>query len=427
MRLDNFAKNNIIMFLANSIGSFFNLLYQLAMLRLVSKDVFASLNSLLSLLVIISVPAVAFTTMVTKHVSTHNARKDGQQLKALWQKLLLHAVCFSIAVFFLIILFRNHIAGFLQIGSLGSITFLAAIFFLSCVTAVLTGGLQGLEKFKWLAVVGISAGFLKLAFSIGLVRNFPDTLSGALFGFLLSILISIFISIWPLKFLFTPIETVGQPVRGKRPLTGLAGIAGENIVLKQHYLYILPVLAAAMSFALLTNIDMVLIKHFFKIEAQDYAVAQMIGKIILSISGMVYAVMFARVANLHALKLNSREILKRSITLAFILSLAAAALYNLFPRFIFHLLAGSVNEQVIILGRVFSISMLFYALSNVLWYYQLSIERYSFLKPLLAMALLEIIAIGLFHKTTLWVAGISTFFALLIFTLNLRSAFRAAI
>lgn len=397
------------MFLANSIGSFFNLLYQLAMLRLVSKDIFASLNSLLSLLVIISVPSVAFTAMVAKHVSTHNAQNNNQQLKALWQKLLLHAVCFSIAVFSLIILFKEHIASFLHIGSLQSIMFLAAIFFLSGITAVVTGGLQGLEKFKWLAVVGISAGFLKLAFSIGLVKNFPGfSLSGALFGFLLSLLISILISIWPLRFL-------------------LAGIVKEKIALKQHYLYILPVLAASMSFALLTNIDMVLVKHFFKIEAEDYAVAQMIGKIILSISGMVYAVMFARVANLHALKLSSREILKRSITFAFILSFGAAALYNLFPHFIFHLLTGPVSPQVIILGRVFSIAMLFYALSNVLWYYQLSIERYSFIRPLAALALGQIIAIGLFHKTTLWVAGISTVFSLLIFMVNLRSAFRAAI
>lgn len=407
MRVDTFTKNNIVMFLANSIGSFFNLLYQLAMLRLLSRDIFASLNSLLSLLVILSVPSVAFTTMVAKHVSTHNAQNNDQRLKALWQKLLVHAVCFSIAVFSLIILFGNHIAFFLQIDSRSSVNLLGAIFFLSGLMAVVSGGLQGLEKFTWLAVIGISAGFMKLAFSISLVKNFSDALGGALFGFLLSILVSILISVWPLRFLLT-------------------GFAKEKIALKRHYLYILPVLAVSLSFALLTNIDMVLIKHFFKIEAQDYAVAQMIGKIILSISGMVYLVMFARVANLHALKISSRKVLKRSLIYAFILSLAAAVLYNLFPRLVFHLLAGSVSKEVILLGRVFSISMLFYALSNVLWFYQLSIERYSFIKPMIAMVLLEIIAIWLFHKTTFLVAGITAGFSLIIFLLNLRSAFRAA-
>ena len=47
MRLDSFAKNNILMFFASSIGSFFNLAYQLIMLRLLSSEAFASLNSLL--------------------------------------------------------------------------------------------------------------------------------------------------------------------------------------------------------------------------------------------------------------------------------------------------------------------------------------------------------------------------------------------
>ncbi len=405
IRLDTFAKNNMIMFIANSIGSFFNLLYQLVMLRLISKDVFASLNSLLSLLVIISVPTAAFTTMVTKHISSYNATKKSGQLKAAWQKSSLHALYFSIAVFSLIVLFKKNIASFLQIDSPGSINLLAAIFFLSGIAPAVNGGLQGLEKFKWLAFVGVGCGLLKLTLSVGLVRNFCGALNGALFGFLVSILISILISIWPLRFL-------------------LSGIAREKINLKQQYGYILPVAAVSLSFALLTNIDMVLVKHFFLREAQDYAVAQMVGKIILSISGMVYMVMFARASGLHAVQGSSREILKRSLIYTFILSLAAAVLYNLFPYFAFYLLAGSASNEVIVLARIFSISMLFYALSNVLWFYQLSIERYNFIKPLMAMVILEIIAICLFHKTTLWVVNLSAVSSLLIFIANLRSAFR---
>jgi O-antigen/teichoic acid export membrane protein len=405
IRLDTFAKNNMIMFIANSIGSFFNLLYQLVMLRLISKDVFASLNSLLSLLVILSVPAAAFTTMVTKHISSYNAAKKSGHLMAVWQKSFLHALYFSITVFFLIVLFKKQIALFLQIDSPGSVNLLAAIFFLSGIAPVVNGGLQGLEKFKWLAFIGIGSGLLKLTLSVSLVRNFYGALNGALSGFLASMLISILISIWPLRFL-------------------LSAMAKEKINLKQQYGYILPVAAVSLSFALLTNIDMVLVKHFFLREAQDYAVAQMVGKIILSISGMVYMVMFARASGLHAVQAGSGEILKRSLTYTFILSLAAAALYNLFPHFAFGLLAGSVTSEVIVLGRIFSISMLFYALSNVLWYYQLSIERYNFIKPLVAMVILEIIAICLFHKTTLWTASLSAAFSLLIFIANLRPAFR---
>lgn len=395
------------MFLAASIGSFFNLLYQLIMLRLLSKDAFASLNSLLSLLVIISVPVLAFNTMVTKYISSHHARNKLEELKTIWQKLFIHTFLFSLIVLVLIVLFKDNIASFLQIGSAYSIIILAGIFFLSGINSVISGGLQGLERFKWLAIITITAGFLKLLISILLVKKFPNRLEVALFGFWLPMLISILLSVWPLRFFFQ-------------------GKAKGKISLRRLYIYILPVLFVGICFALLTNIDMVLVKHFFTKDAQDYAIAQMIGKIILSISGVIYVVMFSRVANLHAKNENSRTILKRSLFFTFVLSLTAAIFYNIFPGLILSILAGPVSQQAIILGRFFSLSMLFYALSNVLFYYQLSIERYEFIKPLIIMAMALVVVINLFHKTTFMVAATMCIISFVLFVLNLNSAFRVS-
>lgn len=406
MRLDSFAKNNILMFFASSIGSFFNLLYQLIMLRLLSKEAFASLNSLLSLLVIISVPVSAFNTMVTKHISSHHARNKFEDLRAIWRKLSTHTFLFGLAFLVLIIIFRGNIAYFLRIGSSRAIIILSGIFFLSALSSVINGGLQGLERFKWLALVTVAAGLLKLLISVGLLRQFPDSLEVALFGFWLPILLSVLLGAWPLRFLFR-------------------GESKEKIQLKGLYLYILPVLSAGICFALLTNIDMILVKHFFTLDAQDYAIAQMIGKIILSVSGVIYVVMFSRASNLHARKEGSRGILKRSLFFTLLLSALASIIYNIFPGLILRALAGPVSRQAILLGRVFSLSMLFYALSNVLFYYQLSIERYRFIRPLFMITALEVIAMYLFHHTTLHVAAISLAGSLFIFLLNLKSSLQA--
>jgi O-antigen/teichoic acid export membrane protein len=406
MRLDSFAKNNILMFLASSIGSFFNLVYQLIMLRLLSAEAFASLNSLLSLLVIISVPVSAFNTMVTKHISSHHARNKFEDLRAIWQKLSTHTFLFGLTLLVLIFIFRNNIAHFLRIDSSRSIVILAGIFFLSALSSVISGGLQGLERFKWLALVTVAAGLLKLLISVGLLRQFPGSLEVALFGFWLPILISVLLGAWPLRFLFR-------------------GHSKEKIQLRSLYLYILPVLSSGICFALLTNIDMVLVKHFFTRDAQDYAIAQMIGKIILSISGVIYVVMFSRASNLHARKEGSLGILKRSLFFTFILSALAAIIYNIFPGLIFRALAGSVSRQAILLARVFSVSMLLYALSNVLFFYQLSIERYRFIRPLLIITSLQVIAMYLFHHTALHVASISLAGSLFILLFNLRSSLPA--
>ena len=403
MRLDNFAKNTIIMFAASSISSFFNLLYQLTMLRLMPKDKFASLNSLIALLAILAVPAAAFTTMVTKHVSAYNARKKLEHLKAVWRKMAVDTFCFSLIVFILIVLLRRNIASFLHLDSLGSITILSLIFFLVCLSSVVTGGLQGLEKFKWLAIIGVVAGFSKLLFSVALIKSISDALLAGLTGFLLSTTIGIVFCLWPLRFL-------------------MKGESKEKIEMKQLYAYIFPVLIVSLCFTLVTNIDLVLVKHFFLTEVQDYSIAQMIGKIILFLPGVIYAVMFSRVSGLHALKTNSRKILERSLLYTFVLSFSAVAAYNLFPEVIFGLLAGQATKEIVLLGRVFSLAMLFYALSNVLFVYQLSVERYNFIRPLVIIALAQIIAICLFHTTTIWVLGIMLAGSVLMFGLNLRSA-----
>ena len=47
--------------------------------------------------------------------------------------------------------------------------------------------------------------------------------------------------------------------------------------------------------------------------------------------------------------------------------------------------------------------MLFYALSNVLFYYQLSVEKYGFIQPLLIAAAVQITAIAIFHQTVVMV------------------------
>jgi len=125
---------------------------------------------------------------------------------------------------------------------------------------------------------------------------------------------------------------------------------------------------------------------------------------------------------MHALAQDSRKILKRSLIFTFSLSALVSLGYNLFPSLTLNILAGRSSPEIILLGRLFSLSMLFYALSNVLFYYQLSVEKYVFIGPLLMAAGLQIAAIAVFHQTTVMVGAIVLFSSVSIFLLNLKSA-----
>lgn len=401
--MDKFIKNNIVIFLAANTGAFFNLLYQLVMVRLLSPALFAGLNSLLSLLTIITVPLAAFLIMLTKHVSSSSARNETEELKNIWQSLAAHALIFSSIVFFVVVVFSRNISGFLNMDSQASVIILGGIFFLTGISAPFTGALQGLERFNWLAFVMVFSGFLKLVLSIGMAKFFSP-LNGALLGFLAAIFIGIIMSVYPLRFLFS-----AKPIKKAN--------------FKKMYFYIIPVLSVSLCAALLTNIDMVMVKHFFVKEASAYSFAQMVGKIVFFLPGMAGVVLFARACGLHATNNDSRHVLKQSLIFTCAVCLFAVLIYNLFPHLCLRILTGASSPESVTLGRFFTVAMFFLAASNILFSYQLSTEKYYFIRPLIIATVLQIVAIALFHKNILWVISIVLVNSLVIFSLNLKSAF----
>ncbi len=403
MQIDKFIKNNIVIFLAANTGALFNLLYQLVMARLLSPALFAGLNSLLSLLTIITVPLAAFSIMLTKHISSSNARNESEELKSIWRKLSAHALIFSCVVFFIVVVFSRGISGFLHLDSQTAIIILGGIFFLTGISAPFTGVLQGLEKFNWLAFVMVLSGFLKLAFSVGMVKFFSP-LNGALLGFLVAVFLGVTLSALPVRFLF-----LSKPAK--------------NVDLKKLYFYIFPVLCVSLCMALLTNIDMVMVKHFFVKEASAYSFAQMVGKIVFFLPGMASVVLFSRASGLHATNSDSRNVLKQSLVFTCAVCLLAAAIYNLFPHVCLRILTGSSSSESIALGRFFSFAMFFLAVNNILFSYQLSTEKYYFIRPLIIATVLQIAAIALLHKNIFWVISIVLVNSLVIFAMNLKSAF----
>ncbi|MCX5696472.1 MAG: oligosaccharide flippase family protein [Candidatus Omnitrophica bacterium] len=407
MRLDSFTKNSLIIFLASGIGNFINLLYQWFIVRLVTPETFASLSSLLSLLAIFILPFSAFATMVTKHVSCFNAQKDQDSLRSIWQVLARHAFFFSFIIFLPVVIFSSSISRFLYIESRASVIILGSIIFVSGIGSVISGGLQGLEKFKILAILSLIAGLLKLVSPFVLLKFFAQ-LEGALLGFLAPMIFGIIISIPLVWSLFKK----AKPTR---------------VNTRELYFYILPVFAASLIFLLLTNFDMVLVKHFFILQAQDYAVAQLFGKILLFLPGWIYLVMFARVSSLHAQKQSSKTVLKSTLLFSLLPGLLVTIIFNLFPELAFGILAHRHSPQIIILGRVFSFSMLIFAMVNTLFYYQLSVERFNFLLPSALITAFVFLLLWFWHISVLWVAGMLLVASVCILIINLRSAFNAVL
>lgn len=375
-----FNRNILFVFLGTSLTNVFNLLYQLLIAHRLSPPDFAAFNSLLSIFMLVSSPLSTLHTTIVKYTSELNAQEQAEKVRFLLSRILRKALILSFITFFIFYFASSFIMKELKIPSISAVYILSILLALSWVIPVFSGGLQGLELFKWLMSSSVISGAIKLLFAFVFIF-LGFNIAGALGALLISILIGIAISFFPLKnFLFS------KAISGK-------------INLKEIFFYLFPVAISSFCFIALVSFDMVMVKYYFlPRDSGTYSLAQMVGKIFLFLPGAITIVMFPKVSGLDAKKMDTTQTLRESILYASILSLAAVLFYNIFPSFVLKTLTGKVFPESIILGRLFSISMSFFTLVYIFINYFLSKKDLRFIKYLFLSVILQFSAIAFFHK-----------------------------
>lgn len=380
-RIDTFGKNIILVFLGTSLVNVFNLLYQLLIAHRMSGVDFAGFNSLLAIFTLISAPLTTLQIVVAKYTAEFNAQSQIKKIQALLSKLIRKILPLAIITFIIFYFLSFYIMDKLKISSVSAGYILALLLVSSWITPVLTGALQGLELFKWLVSLSMIGGALKLVFAFIFI-SLGFNIAGALSAFLIASLMGVIISFFPLKnFLsFKLIE--------------------DSINFKDFFSYLVPVGLSFSCFIALVNFDVVLVKYLFSpLQAGFYSLAQMVGKIFLFLPGAISIVMFPKAAGLKAKNMDTDFTLRRSLLYASSLCIISNLVYNLFPNFALKVLTGKVFAESVMLGRLFGISMSFFALLLILITYFLSIKDLRFIKYLILFTLLQFLGILMFHKT----------------------------
>jgi O-antigen/teichoic acid export membrane protein len=403
-KIDSFTKNIVFVFFGTSFANFLNLLYQLLIAHNLSPQDFASFNALLAFFMLISNPLSTFQTVVAKYASEYSARGDNSSTDILLQSLLRKGVFFSFLIFVAFLFISPYILASLKIDSMASGYILTILVAVSLFTPVLLGALQGLELFGWLVIYSLLNGIIKLVLTVVFLW-LGLKIAGALGAFFISALFAFLIGILPLWGRLTArIDQHRAP----------------NY--KEIFLYVFPIALSNLCFIWLISFDMVLVKFFFSAEvAGVYSLAQMAGKIFLFLPGAISIVMFPRTSGLNAVSSDTKGVLRKSIIYAFCLCLSAALFYNIFPGVTLRILTGKALPESILIGRLFSFSMTFFALCFVLINYFLSLKSFGFIKYLVFSSLLQFIGIIVFHTTLFQVQLVLCFNSVFLFVALLLS------
>jgi len=390
-------------FLAGSIAvAVFNYLYHVFMGRMLGPGDYGILGSLFAIIYIIAFSTKTFGLVLSKFSAEFHGKNEFGNLKSLVKRSFKKLACLGAIVLILFFAVSPFIAEFMHLDSISGIVIVGFIAYFSVLFAILTGALNGLQKFVWQNIAIVVSIFIKFFLAIILVY-FGMGVNGALIAIMLGLVLGIFIAELPLSKL-------------------LKGIEARRFDSKRIYAFFTPAFLSILFPILLITLDHILVKHFFtSVDAGIYTASGNIGKIIWFSSGFFIYAMYPKIIELKSKNKETKKLLEKTLLYTTFLAMGGVFIYFLVPEFLISIIYGSQYLSASPLIGIFGLSLGVYSISQVLIYYNLAVEKYGFLFFLFIGLVIEILGIISFHKTLLqiliWVlaANIFNLISLLIF------------
>ena len=274
---------------------FINYLFHLVMGIMLTPTQYGTLYSLLSLLVILSIVSSTIHTSVTKFASKFKAHGNLGGVNYLWRFSLKRTFLIGLVSFLILSLLSPLLATFLNITNIWYLLFLFLSLILTFVLPVNYGILRGLQRFIPLGSSNTLMAILKLATGALLVY-----LGLGVYGGLLAFIIAqLIVFIFTLYFLRDLTSAGAEKIDtgGLRAYVGLA-------------------LLAIAAFTVLTNVDVILVKHYLSPETTgSYSAIAVLGKIAFIVPGGIVVAMFPKTSELYETNATHHRVLLKAALL----------------------------------------------------------------------------------------------------------------
>jgi O-antigen/teichoic acid export membrane protein len=362
--------------------------FQVLMGRMLSVQEFGLLSALMALLMIVGAPLNALIMLVSREVSTHRARQDYGSIFHFFYSSNLRTALIVLVFITVFLLSTGKVQVYLKTSESAAIYLLAVLFFFGPPQAINDAFLQGVQSFKWLSATGVLGRIIKTIGAVMLVWA-GYGVAGVLGGMILSSVV-----VWWVTYrVLNHTLTIG---RG-RPYQ-LTPISFRSL---------LPVLLANTAFAVMTQLDMILVKYYFPPqEAGLYAAASILGKAVLYLPGGIVVALYPMTAENHARGESSVNLLVQAFVVAAALCTAGAFFYLVFGESVVTALYGERYQEAGVLLKYYGFAILPMALILVIEHFLIAKRRVLFAYLFLTVAPLQIGAIYWLHDSLLTVLAV---------------------
>jgi O-antigen/teichoic acid export membrane protein len=375
------ARSGAQLALASAVSIVANYVFLLAAGRTLGSDDYGTLAALLGVLAVVLIPAGALQMAVSREISRRLASGDAEGAQAFTRAVLRLSGKATIPLVVVALALALPLNDLLNIHSVGIVVLANTTLATALVSPVAIGVIQGSQRFRALAVTYVAPVVLRLAF-FGVLAAAGLRLGGAVLASVLGGLAGTALAFWLIR---------GQ----------LGGTRVSTWDRREFLRYLGPVAIGLIGIALLTHIDLLIVKaRFSGNDAGAYAAASAFARVGFFLPAMILTVLFPRTAARQARGEQTDDILGRSLlaTAAFCGGLA-----------VFYAATGvgivsmSFGRDFAEGGRVlapFALAIGLFSLANVLVGYHLSRgeTRYAWIvagSVLVQVAVLSIFPTGL--------------------------------
>lgn len=375
------VQQGVVLMGATTAANVLQYVFHAFMSRALGPTEYGVLTSLLALYVIVSVPAGIAQTVITQYVARFRALSETAKVAGVFGDTVKYLSLAGVVIFILVILASAPIASFLNVPALAPVVVMASVFVVSGGSTAVLGTLQGLQRFFVISATGFLTSVFRLAAGILFVLAGWGA-AGALGATTVSTFLAALVGLVFLRDVIrAKSESHGLPLGTISRYTGI-------------------VLVGTLAFTVLTNIDLIVVKHYFTPdEAGYYSAASTLGKIILFFPGAISTVMFPKTSHRFALGQTASDLARQSMWAILGLCGFAAVVLALFPTPAVHLLFGSQYDASISLVGLYGATMGLYALVQMLMAFYISQEEARFVWLLAGVTIALGIGLAVYHVT----------------------------
>jgi O-antigen/teichoic acid export membrane protein len=369
-------------FAGSIFANFLAFLLNLFLARNLSYVDYGIFASLISVVILASIPAGSITTIIVKFASDYHSKNELGRLQNFYKKSFKFIIAFSFFTMMLFVIFSPLIKNFLHLDNIFYILIVGLCVVAGYIQVVNLGFLQAIMKFGFLSFTGVLSNIVKLIIGVLFVFLGFRVFSG-LWSIIFMGLSGFLIGFIPLRFIFS--KNTDDDI---------------HVSTKEILRYALPVFITVLFMTSFTSTDVILVKHFFSSQqAGFYAGLSLIGKVIFYFTTPIPFVMFPLLIR----RKNSGKSFNKLFYLALILvllpSLTITGFYFIFPKLVVNMFLGGKDYlEIAGLAGFFGINLTIFSLINVFINFFLSLNRTKIVPLIVISALAQIILIYIFHN-----------------------------